>query len=101
MGASLCRPLSDRVLIQLNTNQIRHWTPEGFGLVYRNYRYVFTNTEGEQLFNVATDPDEMHSLIVKGTYAAPVKEFKTRFESFIRQNPELKRVWDSALEAHH
>jgi arylsulfatase A-like enzyme len=56
-GQSLLRPVpTDRHLIALSTNDIRQWEHEGFGISRRNLRLVYSDLEGTQLFDVASDP---------------------------------------------
>jgi hypothetical protein len=90
-GSSLCKDVPDRVLIQLNTNQIRQWKPEGFGLVYKNYRYVFSNIEGPHLFDLHADINETESKFID---QFPLMDRK-KFDAIIQKNRELKRIWKS------
>jgi hypothetical protein len=58
-GHSLLQPVSaDRYLIALSTNDIRQWEHEGFGVYRHNLRFVYSDLEGAQLFDIASDPHQ-------------------------------------------
>jgi glucan phosphoethanolaminetransferase (alkaline phosphatase superfamily) len=63
-GASFARPLpEERALIAINTNDVRRWQPEGFGIVNGSKRLVFSSAEPEiRFFNVTNDPHESHNI---------------------------------------
>ena len=53
-GSSLCSKVSnDRIIIHLNTNKNRVWTPEGFAITKGFNRYSFTNIEGNKFFDLS------------------------------------------------
>ena len=59
-GASLIGTLDpNRTCIALNTNEIRSWDHDGFGIYSGDMRFVYTDIEGARLFHAASDPQEM------------------------------------------
>jgi phosphoglycerol transferase MdoB-like AlkP superfamily enzyme len=91
-GASLCDPnsnLQSRSLIGLNTNNIRQWNPEGFLVAQNQMRFVYSNTEGPQIFDVNMDPKQVKNLFSKDN-----KFFVEVALPTIEQNLHLKRIWD-------
>lgn len=63
LGQSLLQPVSrDRYAITLNTNDIRQWDHEGFGIARNDLRFVYSDLEGIQLFDVAADPRQTSDL---------------------------------------
>ncbi len=58
LGSSLFQNIkSDRVLLAINTNDVRKWVPEGFGIYQDHYRIVFSSLEPNlKGFNVRSDP---------------------------------------------
>ncbi|MBS4029085.1 MAG: sulfatase-like hydrolase/transferase [Ignavibacteriales bacterium] len=63
VGASFIDSLPEnRILIGLNTNDIRTWDHLGFGIYWENKRFVYTDIEGTQFFDVTTDSLEIKNL---------------------------------------
>jgi glucan phosphoethanolaminetransferase (alkaline phosphatase superfamily) len=61
-GTSLLQNVdSERIILALNTNDIREWLPEGFGIFFGKKRFVFSDTEGSGYFDVTTDKDQLHN----------------------------------------
>jgi len=53
-GASLFAPLPpERNTVALNTNDIRQWEHEGFGIFRRDRRFVYSDIEGPRWFDAA------------------------------------------------
>jgi len=52
----------DRVIIGLNTNDLREWDHEGFGVYWLNKRFVYSDVEDEQYFDVSTDAGQRINL---------------------------------------
>jgi glucan phosphoethanolaminetransferase (alkaline phosphatase superfamily) len=92
-GASLfTRWATERPIIALNTNDVRHWLPEGFGVVLDRHRLVFSSDEPElQAFDVATDPMQTTNI----WRALPSTE-KQSFLEIIESETHLERM----LKAH-
>lgn len=89
-GSSLCQKIDPhRAIIGINTNDIRHWNPEGFYIARGDFRYVYSNKELGQLFNVTTDPLQKNPLNLD---AYP--DLKTQIQQDIQNNLHLKRIYD-------
>lgn len=91
-GKSLCslspKDAENRIIISLNTNNIRQWNPEGFLIAKNNWRFVFTNTEGPQIFNLKEDPDQ-----TKNIFSPDHPFFQKDVFTTIKNNLHLNRIW--------
>mgnify|MGYP001227000718 CR=1 FL=1 len=93
-GSSLCRPVDPgRVVVGLNTNNIRQWDPEGFLLAKDRWRLVFTNREGLQYFDLRQDPDQKQNRLDE--MPAPLRE---EFRRVVRENLQLQRIQNLYLK---
>ncbi len=89
-GSSLCRKISQqRTIIGINTNDIRHWNPEGFFIANNQYRYVYSNVMKEQIFNVSNDPDQKVNIL-----NSVDPGIKHMFSSIVKENRHLNRIFD-------
>lgn len=52
----------DRTVLVMNNNAIRTWANEGFGLVRDQHKYIFSERDGDALYDLTTDPQEQHNL---------------------------------------
>ena len=87
-GRSLCQKVDKkRILVSLNTNNIRQWNPEGFLLAQDSDRLVFTNAQGMQYFDIRKDPLEQHD-----QFAQIDPELLRQFSQKIETNPQLTRL---------
>jgi arylsulfatase A-like enzyme len=87
-GSSLCHPIDpNRIVVALNTNNIRQWNPEGFLLAKNLNRLVFTNTEGMQFFDLSADPKQEQNRLNE----MPL-DLRNEFRSVIEKNPQLLRI---------
>ena len=87
-GRSLCHPVGhERILVGLNTNNIRQWNPEGFLLAKDSNRLVFTNAEGMKYFRVKEDPLEQRDL-----YTQMTPDLMGQFNQKIETNEQLTRL---------
>ena len=76
----------------LNTNALREWSPEGFGLRWGELKYVFDDGV-ESLYHLVDDPQELNNIIlVKNN--VEYSRFLLRAYSFIQENPHLKRIYE-------
>lgn len=90
-GQTLCSQLSHyRPLIHLNTNNTRQWNPEGFAITRGDERYHFTNIEGTQYFNTATDPE-----MKKNQWEKISPDFLKFVSKTVQSEPELTRISSS------
>lgn len=91
-GQSLLKPVSpDRILTVLNTNDIRTWHSEGFGIYWdRDRRFVFTNISGPKLYDVSQDPQQTRDLWPQ---VDPATDAHLR--AVIAQNRHLKRMFEA------
>lgn len=59
LGKSLIRPIDEnRYQVSLNTNDIRQWEREGFGIFFKNSRFLFTDLDGPEYYNIQSDPQQ-------------------------------------------
>jgi glucan phosphoethanolaminetransferase (alkaline phosphatase superfamily) len=87
-GFSLFQPIpNDRILIGLNTNDLRSWPQEGFGIAKGKTRMIFNNVHGFSFHDLSTDPQQNQDNI-------NIMDAKTRnfFLDIINCNSELLRV---------
>ncbi len=88
-GTSLLRNVdSERIILALNTNDIREWLPEGFGIYFGTKRFVFSDTEGSGYFDIANDKDQFHNQW--NTISEAEKNF---ILNIIAGNVQLKRIY--------
>lgn len=78
----------DRICIGLTSNEIRKWEYEGFGIIWKDWRYVFSNIEGTGIFNVLDDPKQ-----VKNLYNETPQNIKDFFENIINSNYILRNIY--------
>lgn len=78
----------DRICIGLTTNEIRRWEYEGFGIISKNWRYVFSNIEEPGIFNVFDDPMQTDNLYNKTSQI--IKDF---FNNIINSNYILRNIY--------
>lgn len=87
-GRSLCAPVGrERIIVGLNTNNIRQWNPEGFLLAKDAHRLVYTNSEGLKYFRIDQDPVQAKDLLPS---IAP--DLLEEFRSVIDGNLQLTRI---------
>jgi phosphoglycerol transferase MdoB-like AlkP superfamily enzyme len=62
-GYSLFKPIpEDRYTISLNTNDIRKWELEGFGIFLKDRRFVYTDLEKQKYFDITNDKDQNNNI---------------------------------------
>lgn len=90
-GRSLARPTKqDHTVISLNTNDVRSWKNEGFGIFQNNLRFVFSDIEGPQLFDITTDPTQHQNLWPQST-----PETRKFFLELIENNHHAHRIYQA------
>jgi phosphoglycerol transferase MdoB-like AlkP superfamily enzyme len=63
LGCSWLRPVDSlRFCIALNTNDIRRWEHEGFGIYWHSRRFVYSDLERGRYFDITADPEQKHDL---------------------------------------
>jgi hypothetical protein len=88
-GTSLLQNVdSERIILALNTNDIREWLPEGFGIFYDKKRFIFSDTEGSGYFDVTTDKDQLHNAWKNISDAE-----KNFIINIIAENAQLERIY--------
>lgn len=88
-GFNLLEPVpEDRTVVALNTNEVRNWEHEGFGIYWGHWRFVYSDIEGPQLFDIGSDPKQLDDLWP--TASPPVKRHV--FDT-IEETPALERIW--------
>jgi arylsulfatase A-like enzyme len=71
-GQSLMHEVApSRVNIHRNVVPIRVWSNEGFALTRDDERYSFTEWRGDEWYNLATDPEQVHDLAPSMTALPP------------------------------
>jgi len=87
-GFSLFQPIPmDRILIGLNTNGLRSWPQEGFGIAKGHTRMIFNNVHGFSFYDLSTDPSQEHDILENMDNV--IRKF---YLDIINNNPELLRV---------
>lgn len=88
-GRSLFSELpTNRRILAMNTGAIRSWNHEGFGIIQNNFRFIFTQGKGPELYNVSDDPKQVKNIWNEhSTHGVDLLDF-------ISKNPELKRIVD-------
>ena len=79
----------DRVMLALNHNQLRAWSNRGFALVRGHTKYIWSEFNGDQYFDLDTDPLEQHNL-----WAALPDSRRAWVEQAVRSQPALARLRD-------
>lgn len=79
----------DRISIGMTTNDIRKWEYEGFGIIWKNWRFVFSNIQNTGLYNIIEDSLQKNNLINN----CP-KDIRDFFENVINSNFLLKRIYE-------
>ncbi len=88
-GHSLLEPVPrDRTVIAMNNNPIRHWEHEGFGVFFRDWRFIYTDVEGPQLFDLEHDPLQRDD-----RWSRAPESVRSRILETIRGNPHLSEIW--------
>lgn len=80
----------DRVVISLNTNFVRTWNHEGFGIYWKNRRFVFSDVEKEKFFDIVSDPQQMNDFWHEIPYLD-----KQKIQSMIANIPQLRRIYEA------
>lgn len=63
LGRSLLSAVDpSRACISLNTNEIRHWDHDGFGVYLGDARFVYSDVEGSRFSYASTDPSQKQNL---------------------------------------
>ncbi len=90
LGESLFdrNPPTDRVLVALSTNDIRHWDGDGFGLVHGPWRMVLWPDSGRALYNIDTDPQQAHNVL-----ATAPDSVMAPFEQRIKGSRWLNKIY--------
>jgi glucan phosphoethanolaminetransferase (alkaline phosphatase superfamily) len=87
-GFSLFQPIpTDRILIGLNTNGLRSWPQEGFGIAKGHTRMIFNNVQGFSFYDLSTDPNQEHD-----TLNTIDNSMWASYLEIVNKNPELLRV---------
>lgn len=90
-GRSLAKPLhTDHTVIALNTNDVRSWKNEGFGIYQHNLRFVFSDIEGPRLFNTILDPDQQDDL-----WPRTDPQTRNAFLEHIQNNKHANRIYQA------
>ncbi len=88
-GRSLAKPINDdHTVIAINTNDVRSWQNEGFGIFQTNLRFVFSDIEGPQLFDITTDPGQRTNL-----WTTTDPKTRNDFIQRIENNPHANRIY--------
>jgi glucan phosphoethanolaminetransferase (alkaline phosphatase superfamily) len=89
-GKSLCEDIDpQRVLIHLNTNKMRRWSPEGFAVTMGSRRFAFTNIEGNKFFDLS----DVHSAGQEREIPIGNNPIIEPFIKVINSENLLKEIW--------
>jgi hypothetical protein len=90
-GRSLCSEIDpERLIIHLNTNKVRQWSPEGFAITKGTHRYSFTNIEGAKFFDLTPAKHGTTEVLNSETDQAAIEPFLKVVES----ENLLKELWN-------
>ena len=88
-GYSLINPIpDDRFSISVNTNEIRQWEREGFGIFFKERRFVYSDIERAGYYDIDKDKYQKNNLWKKMTSAE-----RNRILHIIDSNFNLKRMF--------
>ena len=89
-GFNLLKPVpEDRTVIALNTNEVRRWEHEGFGIYWGHWRFVYSDIEGPRLFDIGRDPKQIDDRWPTAPDAVKHHVYRT-----IAEYPALEKIWD-------
>jgi glucan phosphoethanolaminetransferase (alkaline phosphatase superfamily) len=93
-GKNLLSPLPpERMIVALNTNDIRQWNHEGFGIVREHTRFICSDVEKITYYDVQTDPSEN-----KNIWDWTSMEQKAIVINAINVRPQLKRIFEKVMK---
>lgn len=88
-GESLLAPVpTDRTIVALNNNAVRHWEHKGFGIFWKDWRLVFTDVQGPRLFDIAEDPRQQ-----RDRWDEAPREVREHMLRTLRENRFLREIW--------
>lgn len=88
-GNSLFREIpANRPIIALNTNDVRHWNNEGFGIYIGSRHFAYSEEEKEHFYDVATDKFQQNNL-----WNSIQQSQKDSIIALIRITPHLQRIY--------
>lgn len=76
----------NRWILAMNTGSIRSWSREGFALINGANRFLFTQAAPPELYDVSTDPEQLHNLWHEQLAVA------LEVQRIIDRTPALKRI---------
>ena len=92
-GFPLTKRIDDnRFSVSINTNDIRGWDREGFGIFFKDYRFVFHDVKGVEMFDIRKDPKELHDI-----WKTAPKEQKKNIHEIINSIFHLKRMYKEKI----
>ena len=95
-GHPLTRPVDpDRRIVAVNTNDLRRWGHEGFGIYWRNMRLVASTAEGIGLYDVSDDPRQQRNLLEGSDRGREAPVF-----DLISDHWHLKRIYTNIATMH-
>ncbi len=103
-GTSLLRELPDsRWILSKNTNALRTWEPDGFGItIGKNYKYIF-HDGNEYLYDLKADPGELKNLLKEGASALKNQQLVKlygKIQRYIGKQRELNALYASRFPDH-
>lgn len=88
-GHSLLEPVPpDRTIIALNNNAIRHWEHQGFGVFWKDWRFIYSSVEGAKLFNLAEDPEQTTDV-----WGRAPEDVRRHILKTIRAHDPVSEIW--------
>ncbi len=94
-GSALTTPMPlGRMIVSLNTNDIRHWDQEGFSIYGDSFHFSFSGITGSEYFDLVSDPAEL----VNTWNSLPENRRKQVLQQ-INSIPHLKRIYSRFVAA--
>lgn len=92
-GTSLLGPLpADRRVVTVNANDRRQWEHEGFAVVWDDWRFLYTDLEGPQLFRIDRDPEQRDDLWPRAPAGIRAQIDRAMDERTVLR--DIARTWD-------
>jgi len=88
-GRSLCRPLPQRYVIILNTNEFRKSQQEGFGIYWNDRSFIYSTVQGPRYFVLSRDSIQGHD-----TWPDLSPQEQEQVMSIVRSIPQLNRIFN-------
>lgn len=97
-GQSIAATLADPVVAEDRTVYLPYMTPGEYALINRDWRYIHYD-DGDELYDVKSDPNEWFNLAGKPEHAQLISRFKAMAPTaFAQPQPNLNRRKDLVID---